>query len=121
MHSHCQYNYYLSIICTAPSSPPVNVRAEVNSSTIIIAFWEEVPPIERNGIINMYEVMYTPLQTFNGSIGPMVANVSAAQLSVTLRDLEEFVNYSIEVRAINSEGSSNFSDVVTVQTFESGE
>ncbi len=69
----------------------------------------------------MYEVMYTPLQTFNGSIGPIVANVSAAQLSVTLRDLEEFVNYSIEVRAINTEGSSNFSDIVTVQTFESGE
>ncbi len=68
----------------------------------------------------MYEVMYTPLQAFNGSIGPMIANVSAAQQSVTLSSLEEFVNYSIAVRAINREGSSSFSDVVTVQTFESG-
>ena len=104
----------------APSSAPANVRAESSSSTTIVVSWGEVPPLDQNGVIIVYEVMYTPLETFNGMIGPDVRNVSSSNLSVFLDELEEFVNYTVAVRAFTRIGASNFSTFILVQTLEDG-
>ena len=88
------------------------------SSTTIIVMWEEVPPIDQNGIITIYEVMYTPLETFGGTVEGDTVNVSGLNLSVDLTGLEEYVNYTISVRTSTSVGAGPYSVAVTVLTLE---
>ncbi len=68
----------------------------------------------------MYEVRFEPLEMFGGQIQTQTMNVSALNVSVTLTDLEEFVNYTISVRAYTSEGEGPFSTEITEGTFEDG-
>ncbi len=96
------------------------MAAIANSSTTIIVTWDIVPPVDQNGIITMYEVLYEPLKTFGGAIQTQTRNVSGTETSVVLMDLEEFVNYSISVRAYTSVGEGPFSDEVTEKTDTDG-
>ena len=66
----------------------------------------------------MYEVMYQPLETFNGNIATKTINLT--NMSVLLPDFQEFVNYNISVRAYTSVGAGPYSDEVTVLTLEDG-
>ena len=88
------------------------------SPTSIMVTWDMVPPIDLNGVITMYEVLYIPKETFGGALGPHTMNVSTT--SALLDDLQEFVNYTISVRAYTSAGEGPYSDGVTVVTFEDG-
>ena len=81
--------------------------------------WEEVVPIDQNGVITMYQVLYQPLETFGGTIGPLTVNVT--ELTADLTDLEEYVNYTISVRAYTSAGEGPYSDGVRVLTNEDSE
>ena len=103
-----------------PGSPPENVTAMAESSTTIAVMWEEVPPIDQNGVITMYEVMYTPLETFRGTLESNSTIVSGSDLSLNLTGLEEYVNYTISVRAFTIVGPSNGSIIVTAETFPDG-
>ena len=103
---------------SAPASPPANVVAMVNSSTSIHVSWNEVPPIDQNGVIMAYEITYTPLENFTGVIGINSTNVSGSNLSVSLVGLQEYVNYSIQVRAYTSEGLGPYSTPVIQLTLE---
>ena len=80
--------------------------------------WDEVVPIDQNGVITMYEVMYTPLEDFGGGVMTRTTNVTA--LSLLLMDLEEYVNYTISVRAYTSAGAGNYSDLLIILTNEDG-
>ena len=112
-------NVYMTLsFSSAPASPPENVQTDVISSTEIRVSWTEVSAIHRNGIITMYEVMYEPLMTFDGQLQ---TNTSIANnTSVILPDLQEYVNYSISVRAYTREGPSNYSEEVIAGTSEDG-
>ena len=101
-----------------PAGHPRNVKAVSLSSTEIKVTWEDVPLIDRNGIITMYEVKYTPLENFDGAIGTATTNVSAVAVVVT--ELEEYVNYNISVRAYSRVGPGPYSDQVTALTYEDG-
>ena len=105
---------------TVPANPPQKVRATPNSSTTIVVMWEEVIPIDQNGVITMYEVMYTPLEVFAGAIGTGIKNVTSHSSSVVLTDLEEYVFYNISVRAYTQVGHGNFSSPTTQRTNEDG-
>ena len=87
--------------------------------TSILVTWNEVPAIDQNGIITVYEVMYTPLTTFGGQISTNTTNVSGSELMVTLSYLQEYVNYSISVRAYTSAGQGPESTVIEL-TQEAG-
>ncbi len=78
--------------------------------------WENVLEIDQNGIITMYEVLYQPLETFDGNIITQTMNVT--ERSADLTDLEEFVDYNISVRAYTSEGAGPYSEEMTVMTPE---
>ena len=108
------------LILAVPASPPDNVTVIVNSTTTIIVTWDSVPPIDQNGIITMYEVLYEPLETFGGAIETLSRNVSVTDMSVVLMDLEEFVYYNISVRAYTSVGEGPYSDGVTKLTDNDG-
>ena len=94
------------------------MTATANSSTTIAVMWDEVVSINQNGVITVYEVMYTPLEDFGGAIMTRTTNVT--DLSLLLMDLEEYVNYTISIRAFTSAGAGNYSDPVTVLTNEDG-
>ena len=81
--------------------------------------WEMVPPIDQNGVITMYEVLYEPLETFGGAIGPLSSPSTA--MSLLLTGLEKFVNYNISVRAYTSVGAGPYSEDLTEMTSEDGE
>ena len=94
------------------------VRA--TSSRSIAVRWEEVIALDRNGIITTYEVRYEPLETFGGEIQTQTSNISASMMSTTLSDLEEFVNYTISVRAYTSVGAGPYSESRTIMTPSDG-
>lgn len=95
---------------------PVNVRSEVLSSTSINVTWEDIPQINMNGIIRNYEVLFEPLETFGGLIGPETANTS--DLYYVLVGLQEYVDYNISVRAYTRVGFGQYSEEITNQTFQ---
>ena len=97
----------------SPSTPNVTVTA--TSPRSIAVTWSEVTPTQ-NITITMYEVRCQPLQTFDGTIGTLTMNVT--ERSITLRNLEEFTNYNISVRAYTSEGEGTYSTDITEQTWE---
>ncbi len=100
------------------NSPPENVSIMFLTSSRIMVSWDAVPPEDRNGIITMYEVLYQLLETFEGAITTQTMNVT--ERSANLTDLEEFVNYTISVRAYTSVGAGNYSSEITVLTLEDG-
>ena len=88
------------------------------TSTSIAVMWNEVPPINQNGVIMAYEITYTTFENFTGVIGINSTNVSGSDLSVSLIGLQEYVNYSIQVRAYTSEGAGPYSTPVVQLTLE---
>ena len=111
---------HISITYTVPGGSPDNVTGMANSSTTVVVTWDIVPPIDQNGIITMYEVLYQPLETFGGAIGPLTRNVSGTDVSVVLVDLQEFVSYNITVRAYTSVGEGTYSAELSVVTLQDG-
>ena len=92
--------------------------ATVMSSTEIMVTWDIVLPIDQNGVITMYEVLYQPQETFNETIEEMTVNVT--ELTANLTDLEEYVNYTISVRAYTSVGEGPYSEGIIELTNEDG-
>ena len=89
------------------------------SPTAIQVTWNEVPAIDQNGIITQYEVEYNQ-STFSGATMYNTTTVDSPTLTVDLTGLEEYVEYSIRVRAYTSVGSGPYSDVVIERTQEDG-
>ncbi len=81
----------------------------------------EVPLIDQNGVITVYEILYLPLNNFSGLISSNSTSVSGSEFSVTLLDLEEYVNYSISVRAYTIVGPGPYSEEEIQLTLEAGE
>ena len=102
-----------------PDSSPQDINGVANTSTTITVTWDIVPPIDQNGVITMYEVLYQPLETFGGAIGPLTVN-AGTEMSVVLMDLQEYVNYSVSVRAYTSTGEGPYSDEIVVETLQDG-
>ena len=80
--------------------------------------WDEVPAVDRNGLITVYEVLYEPLETFEGFITS--DSINTTDMMLLLTDLQEFVAYSISVRAYTSEGPGPYSEEITEMTLENG-
>ena len=103
-------------IFTVPSGSPMIIKAIVISPTEIEISWNEVLPIDQNGIIVTYEVDYQPAQVFNGSITVDVVNTT--NTTILLANLHESVQYNITVRAYTSIGPGPFSSHVLSFTQE---
>ena len=102
-------------IASVPASPPLDVMASNITSTTITLTWTEVPAIHQNGVILGYGVEYT--QTTFDSV-PTTQNVTVTSTLAVLTGLEEYVEYSIQVRAYTEEGPGPYSDVLIVTTSE---
>jgi hypothetical protein len=68
----------------------------------------------------MYEVLYQPLETFGGALGPLIVTVTAPNMSAILTQLEEYVIYNISVRAFTETGPGIYNIVMQEGTLEDG-
>ena len=96
----------------------MNITATVTSTTSIVVSWEEIPAIELNSPIAQYEVQFSQ-STFGGApVNGSGFTTDASVLTVTLDNLEEFVEYSIAVRGITVAGPGPLSEAIFNTTFE---
>lgn len=84
-------------------SAPSNVRVEAVSSVELYVSWDEVSPVDQNGIITTYEVFSIPETTFEDVL--LSEAINTTNMSLFLFDLHPYVNYTISVRAYTSIGS----------------
>ena len=110
----------VSSISVAPNASPDNVQVLAISSTAILVTWDPVPEISRNGIITQYEVKVNQ-STFDEIPSTRLTTTNGSVLMVELGGLEEYVEYSIRVRAYTSEGPGPFSVAWVDRTLEEGE
>jgi len=82
--------------------------------------WDPVPEIDQNGIITHYEVEFNQ-STFNEISTSNLTTTNGPQMMVELEGLEEYVVYTIRVRAFTSVGPGPFSVAVVNRTLEDGE
>ena len=101
-----------------PDRGPSNVRSEVMSSTVIAVNWEEVPAINQHGNITMYDVLYEPLETFDGRLTPSTINTT--DFEVVIVNLAPYVSYNISVRAYTVVGAGPYSEPISNRTLEEG-
>ena len=95
------------------------MQALTSSSTAILVTWDPVPEIDRNGIITQYEVEFNQ-STFNEISTSNLTTTNGSQLMMELEGLEEFIEYTIRVRAYTSVGPGSFSVAVVNRTLENG-
>ena len=88
------------------------MRGQNSSSTSILVEWDEVPADQQNGIITGYTITYHS-QTENDN-GNVQVNGSVGQTD--LKNLKEYVNYSITVFASTVKGNGPASDPLVVIT-----
>jgi len=105
----------LLFLSPVPSDYPQNLKAVTLSSAEIAVSWNEVPAIGQNGIIIQYEVQYEPLMILSGAL-----TMNTSITSALLRDLEQYTEYNITVRAYTSVGPGPLNPGVTNRTFEDG-
>ena len=79
---------------------------DVTSSTITVQ-WGEVPCADQNGAVTGYSVQYRVI----GSGNTQTATVNGADVTqTTIENLMSSTTYSIEVAAVNSGGTGEYSD-----------
>ena len=111
------YPYPLSSIQlshTAPSAAPTSVSVSAVTSSSITVQWGAVDCIHRNGDITGYLVRYGVV----GSGSTQTKSVSGVT-EATISGLMSSTNYSIQVAAVNSVGSGDYTDPVIVETRQS--
>ena len=97
----------------APSAPPTSVSTSNMTSSNVSVQWESVVCIHRNGDITGYSVRYGVQG--NGSTQTM--NVSGdTTTETTITGLNSATNYSIEVAAVNSAGTGDYSNSISAIT-----
>ena len=82
--------------------------------------WDVVPETERNGVITQYEVVVNQ-STFSEIPSTRLNTTNGTVLAVELGGLEEYVEYSIRVRAYTTVGPGPFSVAIFSMTPENGE
>ena len=109
-----------SLLSTVPSGYPQNLMVLTRTSTAIEAQWSTVPIDERNGDIIFYEVELNQ-SMFTEELSSDLRQTNGSQLILLLSDLEEFVEYTVRVRANASAGAGPFSPHVSNQTLTDSE
>ena len=105
---------FLSLSPSAPSAPPVDVRAVATSHDIVRVNWGSVPCQQRNGPITGFVVNIT----FDGEQPKTVTTGLTSSANVT--GLSPLRTYAISVAAISEQGSGPHSEPQLVQTLPTG-
>jgi len=97
-----------------PFGAPQNVNGHNSSSTSIRVSWEEVPVVQRNGIITKYTVTYWSLTENHIENVTFTGNPPALTGEIT--GLREYVEYNITVFGTTVKGDGPHSSAIVVRT-----
>ena len=116
---------YVSIFHLAPSDTPQNVTTELLNSTSMRITFHPPSAINQNGPITSYNISYTgePYNTVTQYKAIPIANPiypAVQSMSINITGLQEYNNYTLSVRVINSAGFSDQKVLPIVQTDSSG-
>ena len=112
-------NWQYILYFPAPAVPPA-VDTAVPTTTTINVTWNELACQHRRGVITHYEVRYNT-SDFNEDRSLTLNTTMGDDTSLLIEDLEEFGNYTIEVRAHTAAGAGPYSSPVDVQTLPDSE
>ena len=98
------------LFSTVPSGPPTNVRATDITPTTITVQWGSVNCIDRNGEIRGYMVQYREVGTTENRRDTVSDTVA------TITGLKPSTRYTIEVAAVNDEGTGPYSSGIVEET-----
>ena len=82
------------------------------SATELFVSWMEVPSIDQNGIITIYEVLYQLMENYDQES----LILSTQEFSIVLSNLHEYANYSVRVRASTVIGPGPYSTQQFIRT-----
>ena len=112
-----------NILTTAPSASPEMVNVSSVQSSSIDVSWGEVLCPHRNGEITGYVIMYWKTRgEEGGGGGEQMSRQTQEEMirvdghTVTIDDLDPLTEYSVMVAGVNSAGTGQFSEPVTVIT-----
>ena len=122
--SRCLHDYihYLTIslslhnylITTAPSAPPQNLRQVAITATLVILNWQPPPEEHWNGLITLYYVFVTELESGR------FFRLNSTKTNHLVKNLHPYYTYNFSVAAVTVAAGS-ISDTITLQTSEAGE
>ena len=99
----------------APSGFPQNFTGHAISADSIFLSWSPPAEEERNGVITHYTVYVTHTLTHQ------TTQYNTSMEQITFSNLDPFVGYASAVSASTAAGTGPLSNLVLVQTLESGE
>ncbi len=82
--------------------------------------WDEVPPIEQNGVISEYEVEVNQTTFLQIAVSALYS-ISGADRKLIVSALEENVEYTVRVRAVTGGGNGPYSPGASNTTSQDGE
>jgi hypothetical protein len=100
-----------------PTAPPQNVTVTTEYYSELTVRWNPPPVTDRNGLITHYNIFYrvTPVDLFQeGDTFTGIMVFSGGQYII--RGLEGNVSYDVMMQAVNSEGGSPNSTIITIRT-----
>ena len=106
------------MLFSAPAVAPI-VATPVPTTTTINVTWNELACQDRHGVITHYEVRYNT-SDFNDDRSLTLNTTMGDDTSLLIEDLEEFGNYTIEVRAHTTAGAGPYSSSINIQTLTDG-
>ena len=94
------------ITTTVPSSSPQNVIVVSVDPASLMVTWQPPPLIDQNGPLTGYAITYQRIGYID------IMNVSVNGTHFKISGLSPFVNYSVSVAAINTDGIGVFSTII---------
>ena len=96
----------------APSAAPTSVNVSAMNCTAITVQWGMVPCIEQNGHITGYTLNVTGIEDMKRVEDFFGGGVT----QVIISELTPSTTYSIQIAAVNSEGTGPYSAPITIDT-----
>ena len=106
-------SFYISIV---PSSAPTNITVMSAHPGSLKISWKPPPEIDQNGPITDYVIRYSRVGS-NVTMDEIVTSTSIC----TITELLPFVNYSVQIAAVNVNGTGPYSDPVVELSGHEGE
>ena len=88
------------------------------TSTSVELIWEEIPEMNQNGIITGYQLRFRAQTSDNTSWTYVM--IPGSNLTASLRGLQEFVTYLIQISGVTAAGTGPFSPELSITTLEDG-
>ena len=102
------------VYTTVPSSAPGNFSMAVVNSTSILLYWSELPPPERNGVVQGYTIRLTNVRNGRDT------DYSAVSGPYIIVNLHPDFTYRAKVAAVTVVGAGPFSSQIEVRLPEAG-